>query len=531
MISRLLLLLNTIKYLKNRQIFFRIFYFFRKTIRRILNFQYPYNIQRESVHLNFRCSISYHQWISNNIFTFLNISKNFSNDIDWNYLEYGILWAYNLNYFEYLNQNQIGKEEGVNLIYDFIGNIKRNTIALEPYPTSLRIMNWIKFVSYYNLNDNKINASLYAQVKILLANIEYHILGNHLLENGFAILFGAYFFNDLYLYNKAKKILFKELDEQILNDGGHFELSPMYHQIILYRVLDSINLLQNNHQFQNELMDLLTQKAKKMICWLNAITFCNGDIPHFNDSTYGISPTTKELNNYAFRLNVIQQTEIKNHELSDSGYRKIKKKNYEIVVDIGNIGPNYIPGHAHSDTFTFVLFVKGEPFIVDTGVSTYEANRLRFQQRSTGAHNTVQVMDIEQSQIWSSFRVANRAFVIDKRILNNEISVSHDGYKKIGVIHNRKYFFYANEIVIVDNIISNKNYICKSYLHFYPGRRIESRDGIFNIDNIIINFNNSFSVKEEIYNYCKGFNQLLESSMLSISFYDKLETIIKIPSP
>lgn len=35
------------------------------------------------------------------------------------------------------------------------------------------------------------------------------------------------------------------------------------------------------------------------------------------------------------------------------------------------IGPDYIPGHAHADTFNYELRIDGVPFIVDTGISTY----------------------------------------------------------------------------------------------------------------------------------------------------------------
>ena len=35
-----------------------------------------------------------------------------------------------------------------------------------------------------------------------------------------------------------KNFLLKELDRQILDDGAHFELSPMYHCIILSKILD-----------------------------------------------------------------------------------------------------------------------------------------------------------------------------------------------------------------------------------------------------------------------------------------------------
>ncbi len=53
--------------------------------------------------------------------------------------------------------------------------------------------------------------------------------------------------------------------------------------------------------------------------------------------------------------------------------------------------PSYQPGHAHADTFNFVLNIHNEPLIVDTGISTYEANETRLKERGTAAHNTVTV--------------------------------------------------------------------------------------------------------------------------------------------
>ena len=45
-------------------------------------------------------------------FTFLNIPHDFSDKIDWNYRSYGKLWTYNLNYFDFLNQEEMSKEIG-----------------------------------------------------------------------------------------------------------------------------------------------------------------------------------------------------------------------------------------------------------------------------------------------------------------------------------------------------------------------------------------------------------------------------------
>ena len=76
------------------------------------------------------------------------------------------------------------KEQGLELIRKFISQISDNREGLEPYPISLRGINWIKFLTIHDISDKEIDFSLYAQYQILLDNLEYHLLGNHLLENG-----------------------------------------------------------------------------------------------------------------------------------------------------------------------------------------------------------------------------------------------------------------------------------------------------------------------------------------------------------
>lgn len=70
----------------------------------------------------------------------------------------------------------------------------------------------------------------------------------------------------------------------------------------------------------------------------------------------------------------------------------------ELLADVGSIGPDYQPGHAHADTFNFVLYLNERPIIVDTGTSTYEVNEIRFYERSTAAHNTVVVAGKNSSE-------------------------------------------------------------------------------------------------------------------------------------
>ncbi len=530
--NKIILLFNTLKYLKSKQIYYRLYYFFRKKIRRATGFEYTHNLNYTlTSSLTLQESIDSPNKHEKGTFTFLNLSHKFDDSIDWNYSEYGKLWAYNLNYFDYLNQKDFCVDDGLTLINKFINGINENREGLEPFPISLRVINWIKFLTYnqksiHSDNElNKINSSLYRQLQILVNNIEFHLLGNHLLENGFALLFGAYYFEDKLLYQKAREILVNELDEQVLDDGAHFELSLMYHQIMSFRVLDCINLVQNNNQFGKELIDILTQKASRMLSWLNMMTFRNGSIPLLNDSTNGIAPTTKVLNHYASTLRVKPMDNI---GLSSSGYRKFSNDKYEIIVDVGNIGPGYIPGHAHSDTFNFELYVDENPFIVDTGISTYELNEFRKYERSTIAHNTVQVENYEQSEVWGSFRVARRAYVTNIREKSNRISATHTGYEKIGCIHKREFCFNENDIVIKDVVDLKSSFNCFSYLHFHPDVQIDLNGDVLFANRKKIVFQNAESITLKDYEYAPEFNKTIPAKKVILSFKDNLTTTITI---
>lgn len=529
MISIIIKYWNTVKYLKMKQVYYRLYYLCRKKYRQLTDFSYPPNIERKSFSLKLAKVVQSGKSFDGNTFTFLNMPVDFQDRIDWNYSKCGKLWNYNLNYFEYLQQASMDSETGSALVNDFINNITGNKGGIEPYPTSLRTVNWIKFFSEYNITDSSFDASLYAQYKMLLDNIECHLMGNHLLENGFSLLFGAYYFRDKLFYKKAKKILITELNEQILADGAHFELSPMYHQIVLSRVLDCVNLLKNNDEKQQQLLEFFIEKASVMLQWLNNISFSNGDIPMVNDSSLDIAPNTKSLNDYAETLGVKCNKTASG--LSDSGYRKYSATDYELLVDAGNIGPDYLLAHAHSDTFNFVLHIKGRPVIIDTGISTYEKNEQRQLERSTASHNTVMIENAEQSRIWNGFRVAERAKVVILNETSNSIEAEHNGYKKMGISHKRRFECRENEINIQDIILShrkNKKNIGRAYLHFHPSIVPKIENNSIKVSAATIVINNSDSIYIEEYPFANGFNKITPAKMVVILFSDKLSMKILI---
>ncbi len=520
------LLIHTLKYLRPKQFIYRVFYFvrnrfFKKKYSKFLTLEMNPLVWNDVI-------LNSNSFIENNSFIFLNIKYSFGNQIDWNFDEFGKLWTFNLNYFDFLNQHSINVEKGVELIKDYIIQDKNLLDGKASYPISLRGINWIKFLSKNKIQDLGINQALYNHFQILYHNPEYHLLGNHLFENGFSLLFGAYYFKDEQFYKKAVKILKSELNEQILEDGGHFELSPMYHQTMLFRILDCVHLLQSNNWKQDNLINILKDKSLIMLSWLHEVTFSNGDIPMVNDSTFEISPNSIELFEYAKKI----QLKFDKINLSDSGYRMFKNNKFELFMDVGDVGASYQPAHVHSDTFNFVLYVNEQPIIVDRGISTYEKNKIRQQERETASHNTVKIGNQEQTEVWGGFRVANRAKVIHLKEDKNFIEATHNGYLNKGVLHTRKFITNTSSIIINDEISKKIKETQIAFFHLHPDLKdinISENEVVLKEQNIQIVFKkNVIKVEIDKYNYSLGFNKVKQAQKIKVYFKNFLETEIKL---
>ncbi len=402
-------------------------------------------------------------------FRFLNEVKTLGWPIDWRAEEASLLWRYNLHYFNSLAASDASQCSGyhADLIESWIVN---NPIGVKPgwesYPTSLRIVNWIK----WSLAGEKLTVSavqsLAQQARWLSRRLEWHLLGNHLFANAKALVFaGCYFVGaqaERWLEAGAT-ILASELDEQVLSDGGNFELSPMYHAIFLSDLLDLANLARRfPGKIAPALEERLRDKAQAMLGWLDVMVHPDGQIAMFNDGAFGISPTLGELTDYAERLNIqFDRTESAGEEpairlLGPSGYGRLETPGAVVLCDVAPVGPDYLPGHAHADTLSFELSIAARRYIVNGGTSRYGADVARECERGTAAHSTVVVNGSNSSEVWSGFRVARRACPTIVRCLVEGgaaiLEASHDGYRRLSpaIIHRRNWCLRVGSLLVED---------------------------------------------------------------------------------
>lgn len=468
-------------------------------------------------------------------FTFLNRSASFGSTTDWNYTPFGKLWAYNLHYFDFLNQPEMSVAQGLALIQDFMRQTDAVRIGLEPYPTSVRILNWVQFLSRHQLQDLAINQHLYAQVGLLTRRLEHHLSGNHLLENGFALLTGALFFRQERWYLTAARLLRRELTNQVLADGGHYERSPMYHQLLLDRLLDAVLLLQNDSWGSDPELELfLTRKAGLMLSWLRAITFRNGDVPLFNDAALGIAPSTDQLLKKAD--SILPQKRVPDTVLTTSGYRMFRRSRYELLATVGAPGPVHQPGHAHADTLSFVLQVNNQPVLVDTGTSTYELGPRRTWERSTEAHNTVTINGANSSEVWAGFRMGRRARVSIRSETDSTLTACHDGYRSLNLLHERTWSMEADAVILMDRLLNHSSgtgagQAGVARFYFHPGLTLHTTEKGVQTNLLEIRVRSATKPELHVKDYAlaNGFNQLVTGQCLEVSFTDYLESTLTFP--
>jgi len=478
--KKLALLFHTLRYLKPIQLYWRFYLKVNQKLAFSTVIKQPLCVGA----IDFVPPIAKHASHENAQFCFLNEYGSAAFPVDWNNDKASKLWLYNLHYFDYLNQSIIDQSVALDLIQDWI---KCNPVGQgngwEPYTLSLRIVNWVKFLSQFSLKDEQLSPvyeSLFLQSRFLYKHLEYHLLGNHLFKNGVALMFAGNFFDSKEAQcwlTKGRQIILSQTKEQVLEDGGHFERSPMYHVLILEDILDCLNLDRAKPCLSSSDSAYLTEKASAMLGFLTDILHPDNEIPFFNDSALNIAPRPEAICDYADRLRIPYSRAVADSRLIEKpsfGLLVLQNQLSKMMFDVGCIGPDYLPGHAHCDTLSYELSLAGKRCIVNSGTYQYAGSE-RNKFRATKAHNTVQIDGVEQHEIWSTFRVARRAYPLNISVDKDnseeiKCSASVSSFKQLigNPVHRRNVSYQKEQIIISDVIEGEGEHVAESYIHLHP---------------------------------------------------------------
>jgi len=368
--------------------------------------------------------------------------------------------------------------------------------AWHPYVLSIRIESWVRLHGIaiargWSPDDQRLLAlagGVEQMTAVLLRNLEKGTMANHLLRNVKALVFAGLFLDTdtgASARRIGMKLLDRELREQILDDGCHFERSPMYHVSMLNDVLDMAEAMLLSG---STVPESLSSVLPRMTDFLRRMRHPDGEIPMFNDSTRSFFLHTDEVLARGTALCAELEVEAPTDAASTSDPKRVsglliaETPRLWLAFDAGLVGPDYQPGHAHCDTLSFELSVDGARFISDTGVFHYKESPERTYSRSTAAHSTIEIDGQEQSEVWKSFRVGRRAKIrhMSKTEQDGLIILRgiHDGYTRLSkdLLHERAVVVGTDWILVADWLHGSGRHKWISRVHLQPGVEIATSD-------------------------------------------------------
>jgi hypothetical protein len=310
-------------------------------------------------------------------------------------------------------------------------------VAVEPYPASVRAR---RIAVAMRCGAIELVGELARAARAVALQPELHLLGNHLLENGFGLVCAAAMTRgaeaDLW-WALGARLLGWQLAQQFLPDGGHVERSASYHLALTAALLESIELCQASRR---PVPQEWRTTASRALGWADWVRAADGTFPLFNDAALDAAPDLRDVHGLATAVGIapceperqVTQGASRCSMLQSTGWVRLETGDATLVVDAGPDASGWQAGHAHADGLSFELWVAGRRVIVDFGVASYGWDAARVETRATRSHNTVEIAGRDSCEVWGAFRLGRRGrgSVRSLRVRDNacEAVLEHDGY-------------------------------------------------------------------------------------------------------
>ena len=317
----------------------------------------------------------------------------------------------------------------------------------------------------------------------------YSSLGNHIICECLGLIFAGAVFRKTgegrQWLEKGFSLLKKELDHQILDDGGPAEQSLSYHRFVLDLYWLAVDFLE-----KNKLHDCRDIKSRlvKGENFLNAFQDNSGNFLSIGDSddgyavAPGIAPKRFKPDRIKHGIRVFKK----------SGYTVIKSENrVTFTFDHGPLGMSPLYNHGHADALSVTLSKDDKEILADPGTYRYNGvPEFRRYFKGTRAHNTITIDGLDQAVqetgfIWSHTYKAEILKVAEQK---DELFVKahHDGYTRLNtpVRHKRSILFFDKTTFLIKDTFSGKGiHDFELNYHLHPDAVCSRNHDWWQIDN------------------------------------------------
>jgi hypothetical protein len=318
----------------------------------------------------------------------------------------------------------------------------------------------------------------------------YSSLGNHTIGECLGLVFAGAVFQKFEEGRKwlesGVRLLKKEAQRQILDDGGPIEQSLAYHRFVLDIIWLVIDFLERNAL---EDFTVLKPRLSRAEAFLDSFRDEQGFLPLIGDSDDGhaVSPgVVPKREQEACGPGAVET-------FPDAGYTAIRTPVRGLLTfDHGPLGMPPLYNHGHADALSLTLSIGDRGFLVDAGTYQYNGERIwRHYFKSTRAHNTVTVDGQDQADQETGF-VWSRPYAV--RVIRNDrhdgillIEAEHDGYARLDrpVVHRRAICHPDDSVFLVsDHFAGQGVHEFELNWHLHPNAVAKKQgDGWWRIEN------------------------------------------------
>jgi uncharacterized heparinase superfamily protein len=241
-----------------------------------------------------------------------------------------------------------------------------------------------------------------------------------------------------YIRREGQK-LDRELERQILADGGHVSRNP---RAILDILIDLLPLRQTYINLGHELPQKLIPTIDRMYPALRFFRHQDGDLALFNGAS---STPASEL------MSVLRYDETAGKpfkSLPHMNYHRLTSENETVIVDTGRALSPELSRTAHAGCLSFEMSAGRHRFIINCGAPKFAGRNYRTIARATAAHSTVTLNETSSSRVLRSrfsgpFLISGVSKIeverSDDQHGNDWLRAWHDGYvRQFGYVHERE---------------------------------------------------------------------------------------------
>jgi hypothetical protein len=301
--------------------------------------------------------------------------------------------------------------------------------------------------------------------------------------------------------------LLREMDKQILADGGDYESSTGYHRFVLELFLYSFALCRDN---KIDIDAKYWHKLRKMLEYVKAYLRPDGFAPLIGDTDGGqvLPLTQRRADDHAYVLTIgaeifndpsLNTAASESTAFPNAGSYIMRKDGHYLFFNASGAGIHGRGSHAHNDALSIEISAHGRAFIVDPGAYVYSADlQMRHAFRSTAYHSTVRIDGEEQNTTnpKTPFVIGNEA---QPRVLEwqsnenyDKVVAEHYGYRRLRspITHRRTVTFNKTDFswLIEDEFLGHGEHEFEIYFHFTSGldllvkeAEVEARKGPTNL--------------------------------------------------